>query len=57
MPDFHENFMQQNFATYKCLISLRLEIGCKKDRYCSCVILIEGGFKFQVQRVNDDAGS
>jgi hypothetical protein len=30
--EFH---LQQNFATYKRLISLRLENGCKKDRLCN----------------------
>ena len=37
---FHAFLLQQNSATYKWLISLEIEIGCKKDRFCNLRALL-----------------
>ena len=43
IPDFHGINMQQKFATYKWLISLKLETGGTKDLFCNATILVDSG--------------
>ncbi len=42
-PFIHDFHLQQNFATDKWLISLRLKNGCKKDPFYNVTILVDNG--------------